>query len=324
MLPAVSALLPAVAVVVGLVGLVLGADRFVAGARDLALRLGMSPLLVGMLVVGVGTSAPEMLVSLMAALEGDGGIAVGNAIGSNASNIGLVLGVTALVAPVPLDQDTVKKEFPLLALVTAGYYLIFIDGVLSQGDGALLVIGLALLVFRMLNRAREEKEADKGPEAKPVLSMMAAIVWQVGGLVVMVGSSRAIVWGAVEIARGFGISELVIGLTIVAIGTSLPELAASIAAALRNEHELAVGNVIGSNMFNLVLVLPFPALIAPGEVDPAVWQRDYPVMLGLTCVLVLLGALGRKSMRMGRRAGALLVSIFLSYLGYLVLGAIGG
>ena len=324
MLPAVSALLPAVAVVVGLVGLVLGADRFVAGARDLALRLGMSPLLVGMLVVGVGTSAPEMLVSLMAALEGDGAMAVGNAIGSNASNIGLVLGLTALVAPVPLDQDTVKKEFPLLALVTAGYYLIFLDGVLSEGDGALLLIGLALLVFRMLNRAREDKEADEGPGAKPVLSMMAAIVWQIGGLVVMVGSSRAIVWGAVEIARGFGISELVIGLTIVAIGTSLPELAASIAAALRDEHELAVGNVIGSNMFNLVLVLPFPALIAPGEVDPAVWQRDYPVMLGLTCVLVLLGAMGRKSMRMGRRAGGLLVGIFLAYLAWLVLDAMAG
>jgi cation:H+ antiporter len=322
MLPPVTALLPAFAVLIGLGMLVVGADRFVAGARDLALRLGMSPMLVGMLVVGVGTSTPEMLVSLMAALEGDGGIAVGNAIGSNASNIGLVLAVTALVAPVPLDREMVRKEFPLLAVVTGGYYLIFLDGELGQEDGALLLVGLVLLVSRMVMRGRDEKSAGHGPDAEPTLSMGQSILWQVGGLAVMVGGSRAIVWGAVEIARGLGIDELVIGLTIVAIGTSLPELAASVAAALRREHELAVGNILGSNMFNLVLVLPFPALLSPGAVDAAVWQRDYPVMLGLTCVLVGLGVLGAKTQRMGRRAGSLLLTLFVAYLAWLVWGAL--
>lgn len=329
MLRLVSGIMPGIAVLVGLLALVLGADRFVAGARDLALRLGMSPMLVGMLVVGIGTSTPEMLVSLIAAIDGDGGIAVGNAIGSNVSNIGLVLAITVLVAPAPLQSDTVKKEFPFLALVTGLYFLIFLDGALSRVDGGLLVLGFVLIIVRMLRNAKSDKasgdanEEDEGEVSEAQLPTGAAIFWLVLGLVIMVAGSRGVVWGAVEIARSFGISELVIGLTIVAIGTSLPELAASVAAALRREHEMAVGNIIGSNLFNLVLVLPFPAFIDPGPIDPAAWQRDYPVMLGLTCVLVLLGAAGHKSQRLGRRAGVLMLSIFVGYIGWLVWAALG-
>jgi cation:H+ antiporter len=307
--------LPALAVLGGLIGLVGGADRFVSGASGIATRLGMSPLMVGMLIVGVGTSSPEMLVSATAAYGNNGGIAVGNAIGSNISNIGLVLGVTALVAPIPLDRGTVRTEFPILLAVSAAGWLLFVDGDLDRTDGAILVTAFLLVLVRMLR-------AGDGTAEEPLsgTNVFADLFWLVVGLALLMAGSRGIVWGATEIAREMGISDLVIGLTIVAIGTSLPELAASVAAAMRREHALALGNVIGSNTFNLVAVLPFPALMDPGPVEAAAWQRDYPVMIGFTLTLVAVAWIAGRRGRLGRRAGLLFVGGFASYMTLLVLG----
>lgn len=324
MLAAVEHLLAALAVAAGLIGLVLGADRFVTGAKDLALRLGMSPLMVGMIVVGIGTSAPEMIVSAMAALDGDGGIAVGNALGSNVSNIGLVLGLTAVVAPIPLDPKTVRREFPFLLLVTVVFMGIFVGDRLDRWGGVALLVGFAVVMVRAIrgSRSGEGDAATSDVELEtPRSSMPVALGWLVLGLVVMVAGSRGVVWGSVEIARAIGLSELVIGLTIIAIGTSLPELAASVAAALRDEHELALGNVLGSNAFNLVLVLPFPALLDPGPVDPMVLRRDYPAMILMTLLLAVLAAAGVKRGRLGRGAGLVLGAAFVGYLAVLIVEA---
>ncbi len=306
--------LPVAAIVAGFVALVLGADRFVLGAKNIALRLGMSPLMVGMVVVGVGTSAPEMLVSAMAASDGDAPIAIGNAIGSNISNLGLVLGITALVAPIPLQPALVKREFPFLLGLMGVYALMFVDHRLDHLDGIGLLAGIGFVAWRSWRQRGDQEDVDEA-----TLSMRASSLWFALGLALMIGGSRGIVWGAVETARGLGISELVIGLTIVAIGTSLPEIAASIAAALKREHALAVGNVLGSNVFNLLLVLPFPAFMAPGEVDPAIISRDYPVMVGMTALLVVLGFLGLRAKRLGRVGGTTLVAAYLAYATWLVL-----
>lgn len=308
--------MPALAVFFGLVSLVAGADRFVNGASAVATRLGMSPLLVGMLVVGVGTSSPEMLVSATAALDGNGGIAVGNALGSNISNIGLVLGITALVAPIPLEREMIRREFPILLLVCVAGLALFMDGDLDAVDGVGLVVTFALVMFRML-RAAGAGTGEPKPEGGS--NLVLSIFWLIVGLALLMGGSKAIVWGASEIASSMGVSDLVIGLTIVAIGTSLPELAASFAAAMRREHALAVGNVIGSNIFNLVAVLPFPAFLDPGTVDEAVWTRDYPVMLGFTVVLVLFAWIGaHRSGRLGRLPGLVLLLAFAGYMAALV------
>ncbi|MCW4151629.1 calcium/sodium antiporter [Halomonas sp. 18H] len=304
-------LIPALLVVLGLVGLLWSADRFVGAAAATAYRAGMSTLLVGMTIVSIGTSAPEIVVSLMASLDGVPNLATGNALGSNIANIGLVLGITALVVPIPVRFSIVRKELPLLLAATglAGYALS--NGQLDRLDGLLLV---ALLVFSLwwLFRADTPGVADAGSEI-PDMSLLRALVWLSLTLAIMVASSRALVWGASEIARGFGISELVIGLTIVAIGTSLPELSACVASALKRHHDLAIGNVIGSNLFNMLAVLPIPALLRPGATDPAAAGRDYPVMLLLTLALGML-LLWQRRGYIQRLPGALLAATYAGYL----------
>lgn len=307
--------LPIASIIGGFVALVVGADRFVLGAKNIALRLGMSPLLVGMLVVGVGTSAPEMLVSAMAAADGDAALAIGNAVGSNISNIGLVLGITALVAPIPLQSALVRKEFPFLLALMVAYYAMFYDGRLDAWDGIALLLGLGFVLWRSL---RNRPDAGSLDADEPALSLGASALWFALGLALMIAGSRGIVWGAVSLARSMGISELVIGLTIVAIGTSLPEVAASITAALKREHELAVGNVLGSNVFNLLLVMPFPAFVDPGPVDRAIVWRDYPVMIGMTLLLCVVAGVGLRKARLSRIGGSMLLTGYLVYAGYLV------
>ncbi len=310
-------LLPLMIVMLGFVGLLWSADRFVGAAAATAWRAGMSTLLVGMTVVSLGTSAPEIVVSVMASLEGIPDLAIGNALGSNIANIALVLGVTALVVPVPVRFSIVRRELPLLLGATglAGYALA--NGHLDRLDGGLL---LALLVFSLWWLFRADTPDEDNTGEIPGMSLGQALIWLVVTLVIMVASSRALVWGASELARGLGVSELVIGLTVVAIGTSLPELAACVASALKRHHDLAVGNVIGSNLFNLLTVLPVPALLAPGATDPAAAARDYPVMLVLTLALGAL-LLWNRHGQLGRLAGGLLV---LAYAGYLIwLGSAG-
>lgn len=313
--------LPAIAVVVGLVGLVFGADRFVFGASNLARRLGVSPLLVGMLIVGLGTSAPEMLVSAMAALEGNGDLALGNGVGSNITNIGLVLGITALIKPIDLHRDVVRRELPVVLVITAVVAGLLVNGSLDRLDGGILLALLVLFLFRTIRSGRASAELADDEEKVVLVGYGRATLWLVLGLTLLMASSRGVVWGASSIASALGVSDLIVGLTVVAIGTSLPELAASAAAAFKGEHAMAIGNVLGSNVFNLLAVLPFPALLDPGEFEAGLFQRDYAMMGGLT-VLLMLFSIGHKG-RINRVEGGVFLLAYATYLTVLVFAAMG-
>ncbi len=312
-----------IAIVGGIALLVWSADRFVLGAAATAEHLNVSPLVIGLVIMGFGTSAPEMMVSSLAALENSPGIGIGNAIGSNIANIALVLGATALIMPITVRSEILKREFPLLLIVTAGCGLMLLDHTLDRLDGAILLAGLFVLMAWLIHANREQGEEDSLPpeveeEFPHDLSLQRALIWTVAGLVLLLLSSRLIVWAAVEIAHVFGISELVIGLTIIAIGTSLPELAASITAAFKQEHDMAIGNIIGSNLFNILGVLALPGLILPSTIAPSVLTRDYLVMAALTVLLYLMSSLFKSEKRsIGRIEGAILLGSFVGYLGLL-------
>jgi cation:H+ antiporter len=324
-------LLSALAIALGFAALVWGADRFVIGAAATARNLGVAPLIVGLTIVGFGTSAPEMLVSAVAAWTGNGEISIGNALGSNITNIGLVLGSAALVRPLIVHSKIIRRELPLLLGIMLLSIGLMIDGTLDRIDGVILLAGFVGLLAWVVRQGLSDNQEDKDPlalefqeEMPGEMSTPRAIGWFVLGLVLLVGSSRALVWGAVNVAEFFGVGELVIGLTIVAFGTSLPELAASIAAVLKDEHDIAVGNVVGSNMFNLLGVLGLPGVIAPGVFDPACLYRDFPVMIGLTLLLLLLArGLGEWG-RLSRPQGTVLVAGFVGYLVLLYFHAAGG
>ena len=310
-------LYPILALISGLILLVWSADKFVLGAAATAKNFGMSPMLIGLTIVSFGTSAPEILVSFMASTSGAGDLAIGNALGSNIANIALVLGITALIAPLPVKSGVLKKELPLLLGVTILAGVLIFDLHLGQLDGIILLItlGVCLYLFsRFQKNAPQDALADDEEELAS-LENRKAIFWLIIGLVILACSSKLLVWGASEIAYSLGVSKLVVGLTIVAIGTSLPELAASVASALKNHHDIAIGNVVGSNIFNLVAVMAIPGLIAPIGMDEIVFQRDYVVMLGLT-FLLLAFALWQKPPSISRFEGGILAS---AYAGYLVL-----
>ena len=307
-----------IAIIAGFALLVWGADRFVMGAAGTARNLGVSPLIIGLTIVGFGTSAPEILVSIMAASQGNPGLAIGNAIGSNITNIALILGATALVAPLSIHSGVVKRELPILIGTSLVAYLLISDGTLGNLDGLLLLVGLAIMLSSVIyigmhSRDKDPVVAEYEAEIPTDLSLRQSLIWLIIGLVVLVGSSRMLVWGAVGVAEYFGVSDLIIGLTIVALGTSLPELAASIASVLKNEHDLAIGNVIGSNMFNILAVLGIPGLISAGPVDPAVVSRDMPVMLLLTGALFIMAYGFRGLGRINRFEALLLVAAYAGY-----------
>jgi cation:H+ antiporter len=317
-------LLYILSIIAGFALLVWSADRFVEGAAVTARHLGMPSLLIGILIVGFGTSAPEMVVSAIAALEGNPALALGNGLGSNIVNISLILGVTALVAPIAVHSNIVKKELPLLLLIVLfSGYLLF-DGTLSFTEGVLLLVGFFTLIgysiFSALHSKNDplKKEVDSELEAHK-MTLGIAITWLVIGLVLLVLSSRILVWGAVGIAHAFGVSDLIIGLTIVALGTSLPELAASVIAARKGEHDIAIGNVVGSNMFNILAVIGIAAVISPmSNISSEVLYRDWPVMLLLTLMLLLMayGFKGREG-RINRLEGAMLLIAYIMYNLYL-------
>ncbi len=322
-------LLSSVAVVAGFIFLVWGADRFVLGASAIARNFGISPLIVGLTIVGFGTSAPEMLVSGMAAYQGNPGISIGNALGSNITNIALVLGITALIVPLTIHSGIIKRELPILLLVMVLALLLLMDGNLGQGDGLFLLLGMFLMIFWVVRLGLKERDSGdlmssefdtEIPEGMPASK---ATFWLVVGMVVLFVSSQILVWGAVNIAKAFGVSDLIIGLTIIAIGTSLPELAATVASALKKEHELAIGNIIGSNMFNILGVMALPGLIYPSTVPDGVLTRDYPVMIGLTIALFLMAYGFRgKDGKINRVEGGLLLSAFCGYMYWLYLAAV--
>ena len=295
-------LLPAyMAIIAGLIGLVWGADRFVIGAASAAKNFGISPMVIGLTIVSIGTSAPEIIVSINAALEGSGALAVGNALGSNLANIGLVLGVTALIAPLPAQRHLVFQEGPVLLFVTAlvGYCLY--DQSLGRTESLVMLALIPLLLWVTVKYKVQHPDAEELAEVEDIAttSNAAAATWFVIGLLVMLLSSKILVWGAITTAAEMGISELVIGLTVVAIGTSLPELAASVTSALRGHHDIAIGNVFGSNLFNFLAVMPIAGVISPLQLNSAVFYRDYLAVTALT--LLLLGSIALHYFRQRKR-----------------------
>jgi cation:H+ antiporter len=317
------------AILGGFIALVWSAERFIAGAAALARNLGISPMLIGLTVVGFGTSAPEILVSGMAAWGGNPGLAVGNAVGSNIANIGLILGITALVQPLDVKSGTLRREYPILLAVTLGALMLVTDQHLGVVDGLILLGGLAVVLYIMYRLGiagggEDPLGGDFDSEIPRDMSTQVALGWFFIGLLVLLASSRLLVWGAVNVALSFGVSDLVIGLTIIALGTSLPELAACIAGALKGEHDIAIGNVIGSNIYNLLAVLSVPALLAPGALDPALLTRDMPVMIGLTLAMFLMGyGFGRQG-RINRFEAFALVAAYVTYQGVIFVQTTGG
>ena len=300
------------------------AERFVLGGSALARNLGVSPLIIGMVVMGFGTSLPEMLVSGIAASNGNPALGIGNAIGSNIANIGLVLGITALIVPLSVSSGTLRREYPILFGVMLLAGVLLWDGDLSRMDGIILFSGFFLVMGWMVWQGMNGRKDGKDPlvleletEIPTDMSTGVAVMWGLLGLVILIASSRLLVWGAVEVAQSFGVSDLIIGLTIVAIGTSLPELAASVMSALKGEDDMAVGNVLGSNMFNLLAVLALPGLILPSELDIAVLERDFPIMVGLTVALFAMAYGFRGPGRINRIEGGLLLTAFVAYMAWL-------
>jgi len=320
-------LLSIVALVVGLALLAWSADRFIDGSSASARHFGMSPLLVGMLVVGFGTSLPEMVVSAFASFDGNPGLALGNAYGSNITNIALVLGVTALIAPIVVNSSIIRKEMPLLIAITLLSGALFLDGHMSRLDGFILILGFFGMIGWSIYAAKRGKtdalDAELQEElAEPSMTLKQALIWTLVGLVLLAVSSRMLVWGSVNIAEALGVSELIIGLTIVALGTSLPELAASVVAARKGENDIALGNVIGSNMFNLLAVAGIAGLIHPIEVESELMNRDWIVMMGLTLVLFAMAYGLRGRGRINRMEGGLLLLAYVAYTSWLIYSAL--
>ncbi|MES9883683.1 MAG: calcium/sodium antiporter [Sedimenticola sp.] len=318
-------LLDIAAIIAGFALLVWGAERFVTGASAIARNLGISPMVIGLTIVGLGTSAPEILVSAMAASQGNPGLAIGNAIGSNIANIGLILGITAVIVPLNVNSNTLRREYPILLAVSLTTLVLMFDGHLGRLDGMILLTGLVAILYWLAHMAMRERNGDPlkaefEAEMPEEMGTSKALLYFAVGLTLLLISSKILVWGAVNIATAFGISDLVIGLTIVALGTSLPELAASIVSALKNEHDIAIGNVIGSNMYNLLAVLSVPSLIAPGTFDPMALSRDMPVMIALTLAVFVMAYGFRGPGRINRFEGALLVLVFIGYQSSLFFG----
>lgn len=318
------------AILGGFALLVWSADRFVEGAAAAARHAGMPSLLIGMVIVGFGTSAPEMVVSAMAALDGNPDLALGNALGSNIVNTGLILGITALVAPIAVHSKIIRKELPLLFVIGLFAGVMFWNGALSRVEALTLLVGFFGLVgwtiFAALRGRGDTLEADTDKElAAHAMPLNRAIFWLVVGLVLLIASSRILVWGAVTIAQALGVSDLIIGLTIVALGTSLPELAASVIAARKGEHDIAIGNVVGSNMFNILAVIGIAGVIAPmPHLSPEVLTRDWPVMMAMTAGLFVMAYGFRDEGRINRMEGSLLLIAFAAYNTWLVVSVVGG
>ncbi|MFL1467878.1 calcium/sodium antiporter [Marinobacter sp. HN1S83] len=311
------------AIIAGLVLLVWSADRFVEGAAATAKHLGMPSLLIGMVIIGFGTSAPELAVSAMAAADGNPGLALGNGYGSNITNIALIVGLTAVIAPIAVHSQVIRKELPLLLVLTAIAGVQLLDGQLTRLDGwVLLGVFAAVMGWSIYQGIKGKDDSLVGDTDAELIAhpmpLKVALIWLVVGLVLLIISSRMLVWGAVTIAQALGVSDLIIGLTIVAIGTSLPELASALAAVKKNEHDLILGNIVGSGIFNTLAVVGLAAVIEPLAVDPEVLYRDWTLMAALTFGLLLMavGLTGKRKL-VSRLDGALLLVVYVSYTGYL-------
>ncbi|MEM1156570.1 MAG: calcium/sodium antiporter [Pseudomonadota bacterium] len=315
-------LLAAVAILAGFIILIWSADLFILGAAAIAKNMGMSPIIIGMTIVSIGTSAPEVLVSLTAAFAGAGELAIGNAIGSNIANVGMVLGITLLVTPFVVLQSAVKKELIILLVVTAIAGVMLADDLLTGMEGWLLVIALVLVMTYLLSVQSKDETLTQESDEEEIRSLSPLRAWLTfsAGLILLIGSSHALVWGAVEAAQMLGVSELLIGLTIMAVGTSLPELAATVSSARRGHAEIAIGNVIGSNLFNLLVVMAIPGIVQSQSLASEVIDLHYPIMAVLTVILAAAIYIGGKRKKaetgysyLGRSVGWLLVLIYALY-----------
>lgn len=310
-------------VLVGLALLVWSADRFVAGSASAACHLGVPPLLIGMVVVGFGTSVPEMVVSAISASQGNAGIALGNAYGSNIANIALILGATALIKPIAVHSQVLRKELPILTAVMGLCVWQLWDNEISLTDALVLLAVFGLLMAWTIRQGLRKKTDHLGAEMAHELvecgmPVGRAMFQLIIGLMLLIVSSRILVWAAVEIAHGLGVSDLIIGLTIVAVGTSLPELASSVMAARKGEHDIALGNVLGSNLFNTLAVVGIAGAIHPMFPGPEVLSRDIPVMAALTVSLFVICYGFRGPGRINRYEGAVLLACYAGYTLYLV------
>jgi cation:H+ antiporter len=312
-----------VAVIVGLAVLVWSADRFVDGSAAVARHLGMPPLIIGMVIIGFGTSAPEMVVSALASLDGSPALALGNAYGSNITNIALVLGLTAVLAPITVQSGVIKREMPVLILITLFSAVLLWDFNITELEAWLLLAIFAVYMGWSVYLGAKGKQDTLAAEFTQEIdshpmAMKPAVIWLLVGLVFLVLSSRALVWGAVNISQALGVSDLVIGLTVVAIGTSLPELASAIAAVRKNEHDLALGNVLGSNMFNTLAVVGIAGTIHPISLEPLVLYRDWVAMAALTLLLLLFSLRINRIGRINRIHGISFLAMYVAYCIYLV------
>ena len=312
---------PFVALIIGFSALIWSADRFVHASAAAARNLGVSKIVIGLTFVAVGTSAPEIVVGIQDSLHDGGRVAIGNAIGSNIANIGLVLGITALVRPLPFAQSTLRREIPWLIGATLLALICLADRDLTAVDGFILLGGLAFVLYRLARLGRRagglpeniQSELDELPD----MTIFIAGLWFLAALVVLLVSAHLVVEGAKEVALRFNVSEVVVGLTVVAVGTSLPELSVTVTAVLRGHADMAIGNVVGSNILNLLAVLAIPALMAPQEIDVPVLWRDYGTMLALTALLILFAyGIGSRKI-ITRFEGLVLVTGWVGYI-YLV------
>jgi len=310
-------------ILAGLTILVWGADRFVHGAAATARNLGVAPLMIGMTIVAFATSAPELLISVVAAARGETGLAIGNAVGSNIVNIGLVLGVTAIVRPIPLKSATLRREMPALLAVSLLTVSLFLDTRLSRPDGLVLLAGLVIVMtwlarLGMRSAANDPIKLDYEAEIPDNVGTTAAIVWMVVGLGTLLVGANWLVDGSISIAEALGVSEVVIGITVVAIGTSLPELAVTIVSALKGEYGLALGNIVGSNIFNLLAVLGAAAAIHPAAVHPSVLSLHIFVMVAFTLVLFAMTYDYDNKAELSRLEGIALLIAYIAYDSYVV------
>ncbi|MCU7555246.1 calcium/sodium antiporter [Alteromonas sp. ASW11-19] len=311
-------LLASLAIIIGLPVLLWSAGKFVGGSAAVANHFGVSPLLIGMLIIGFGTSAPEIIVSIFAAIQGNSGIALGNAFGSNIANILLILGLTALISPIAVRSEIIRKEIPVMLGITFFAAWQLLDFTLSKDDAfSLMGLFILLISWSIWTAIKGDKDALADEYSDEINStegtVKTHVMWLLAGLLLLIASSRILVWGAVEIATFFGVSDTVIGLTIIAIGTSLPELASALMAVRKGEHDLALGNVIGSNMFNTLAVVGIAGMIAPMTVEPSFLYRDVAVMLAATVALFVFCIGIKRQGRLNRLEGGAFLLAYIVY-----------
>ena len=310
-------------VIAGLALLTWGADRFVHGAAAAARNLGVAPLLIGLTVVAFATSAPEILVAIVASTMHQPGLAIGNAIGSNIVNVGLVLGLTALIRPIKMESATLRNEMPALLAVTLLTVSLFLDSYLSRIDGVVMLTGLVIVMLwlarlGMRSAANDPITADYDAEIPRDVKMPMAIFWLIVGLVMLLVGAELLVNGATGIARLLDVSDVVIGIIVVAFGASLPELAVSLASALKGEYGLAIGNIVGSNIFNLLAVIGVAATIAPSPLPPSVLSLHIFVMVAFTLVLFAMTYDYDGNSELSRLEGLALLAAYLVYDAYVI------